>query len=88
MIADMYLCMHMSIMCMHAHKCTYFRHIYVVKHVYMYMHTHYIYACVGVHKMWGLFSMKVPDVRVSLGFPSSSGAVNTKAVFAVPILLY
>ena len=32
--------------------------------------------------------MKVPDVKVTLGSPSSSEAVNTKAVTAVPILLY
>ena len=38
--------------------------------------------------MWGVFSMKVPDVRVTLGSPYSSGAVNAKAVIAVPIVLY
>ena len=38
--------------------------------------------------MRGLLSMKVPDVMVILGSPSSSWAVNTKAVIAIPLLLY
>ena len=38
--------------------------------------------------MRGLLSVKVPDIQVTLGSPSSSGAVNMKAVIAVPILLY
>ena len=32
--------------------------------------------------------MKVPNVKVTLDSPSSIGAVNTKAVITVPILLY
>ena len=36
----------------------------------------------------GVPSMKVPDVHVTLGSSSSSEAVNTKVVIAVPILLY
>ena len=32
--------------------------------------------------------MKVPDVEVTLGSPSSNGAVNTKAVITVPLLLH
>ena len=38
--------------------------------------------------MQGLLRMKVPDVQVTLGYPFSSGAVNTKAVIAVIIPLY
>ena len=32
--------------------------------------------------------MKVPGVQVTLGSSPSSGAVNTEAAVAVPILLY
>ena len=33
--------------------------------------------------MWGLLSMKVPDIQFILGSPPSCGAVNTNADIAI-----